>query len=427
MEQRRASCALTPCAGGVTAARGFMASGIHAGFRANPTKRDMALIVAEEPVAAAGVFTQNVFAAAPVNYCRSILSGEDVIGEARSYGMARAIIINSGNANAATGLQGDETAREEARLVAEALHCPEDEVLVCSTGVIGVQLSLEPLRRNLPSAVEALSANGGADAASAILTTDTFTKECAVSFSGEECGVPNATFTVGGMAKGSGMIMPNMATMIAVITTDAPVAPLDLQGALKRAADVSFNKVTVDSDTSTNDTCLAMASGAAAPGSAPFVPGTRAFACFEEALTHVCTELARAIARDGEGATRLVNVHVRGAATDEDADAAARTVANSPLVKTAIAGHDANWGRIAAALGRSGARFRQEDVDISIMGIPVCEAGLALAFDEDLALRRFEDPEIDIEVDLGAGDAETRIWTCDMTHGYISINADYRT
>ena len=229
------------------------------------------------------------------------------------------------------------------------------------------------------------------------------------------------------MSKGSGMIMPNMATMIAIVTTDAPIAAAHLSQILRDAVGVSFNKITVDSDTSTNDTCVTLASGAAAPGAAPIEPGTPAYCALAAAYKEVCTNLARMMAADGEGATRLVTVHVAGAATDADADAAARTIANSPLVKTAIYGHDANWGRIAAAAGRSGAAFRQEDVSIDIMGMPVCRGGLTVAFDEDEALRRFEASEIAIDVNLGAGTCETTMWTCDFSHDYVTINGDYRT
>ena len=229
------------------------------------------------------------------------------------------------------------------------------------------------------------------------------------------------------MSKGSGMIMPNMATMIAIVTTDAPIAAAHLSQILRDAVGVSFNKITVDSDTSTNDTCVTLASGAAAPGAAPIEPGTPAYRALAAAYKEVCTHLARMMAADGEGATRLVTVHVAGAATDADADAAARTIANSPLVKTAIYGHDANWGRIAAAAGRSGAAFRQEDVSIDIMGMPVCRGGLTVAFDEEEALRRFEAPEIAIDVNLGAGTCETTMWTCDFSHDYVTINGDYRT
>ena len=224
------------------------------------------------------------------------------------------------------------------------------------------------------------------------------------------------------------MIMPNMATMISVITTDAPVAANHLHEALLKAVGISFNKITVDSDTSTNDSCFLMASGAAAPqGAVCMQPGTPAFDAFENALRTVCVALAREMAVDGEGATRLITVNVAGAANPEDADKAARTVANSPLVKTAVYGHDANWGRIAAALGRSGAAFSQGDVAIDIMGLPVCRKGLTVEFDEDEALRRFEEPEVVIDVDLGVGNCATTMWTCDFSHEYVTINGDYRS
>lgn len=414
--------------GGVTSARGFKAGAVHAGFRRNASKADLALVVADEPCAAAGVFTQNVFCAAPVQFSKAQMQASS---GSPSWGCMRAIVINSGNANAATGQEGMRTCAAEASIVAEAVGCPPGEVLVASTGVIGVQLPTAPFQTGVPQAAAALSTAAGHDAACAIMTTDTRPKECAIAFDGAPFGHEGTTFTVGGMAKGSGMIMPNMATMIAVITTDAPVKQADLYAVLRTAADASFNKVTVDSDTSTNDTCLMLASGAAASAPAQqaqsFEPGTAAFDTLQAATTQVCVTLARAIAADGEGATKLVDVTVSGAATPHDADLAARTVANSPLVKTAIAGRDANWGRIAAALGRSGAAFRQEDVDIDIMGIPVCRAGLAIVFDEEEALRRFEADEIAIDVNLHAGESVTTVWTCDMTHDYISINADYRT
>ena len=415
------SAEMRPVEGGVTAARGFRASGVHAGFRKDPERFDLALVAADEPCACAAVFTQNVFCSAPVTVSREHLEG---VG----YGTARAVVVNSGNANAATGEPGLEAARETAVIAGDAVGCPASEVLVASTGVIGVHLPMAPFGTGLPAATAALSAEGGADAARAIMTTDTYPKEAAVSFSGDGIGYDGCTFTVGGMAKGSGMIMPNMATMISVITTDAPVAAPALHAALVRAVNRSFNKVTVDSDTSTNDSCLLLASGEAAPaGSASFDPDGAAFARFEAVLVAVCETLARLMAADGEGASRLVIVKVTGAANDADADLAARAVANSPLVKTAICGHDANWGRIAMAIGKSGAAFRQENAAIDIMGLPVCRGGLTVAFDEDEALRRFEQPEIAIDIDLGAGDAETTVWTCDFTHEYITINGDYRS
>ena len=406
--------------GGVASAQGFTACGVHAGFRADPERLDMALVVADQPCAAAATFTQNVFCAAPVIVSRNHLDGV-------SYGTARAVCINSGTANAATGIVGIKNAERMSDIVAQSVGCPSDEVLIASTGVIGQHLPMEPFETGVPAAYGQLSSEGGHAAARAIMTTDTHPKEFAVTFTGEDFGCPEATFTVGGMAKGAGMIMPNMATMICVITTDAPVASDDLHKLLLGAVNRSFNKITVDSDTSTNDTCFALANGAASQTGKFFEPGTYAHELFARALTAVCCNLARAMAADGEGATRLITVRVTGAATDADADAAARTVANSPLTKTAIYGHDANWGRIAGALGRSGARFKQETVDIDIMGMPVLRAGLPVPFDEEEALRRFERPEIDIDIDLGAGDCQTMMWTCDFSHEYVTINGDYRT
>lgn len=413
--------------GGVTSAKGFKASGIHAGFRANPNRKDMALLVADEPCATAAAFTKNVFCAAPVQFSKQQLEASS--GNP-GYGCMKAIVINSGKANAATGARGLEVARAEVDIVSDAIGCPAGEVLVASTGVIGVELPLQPFEEGIAPAVAALSEDGGTDAAHAIMTTDTYAKECAVKCSFERPGGEMHSFTVGGMVKGSGMIMPNMATMIAAITTDIPIADIDLHSALIEAVDVSFNKVTVDSDTSTNDTCFLMASGAVASSGlsqSDLTKGSLAYDVFVQALSTVCIGLAREVAKDGEGATKLISVDVVGAKDDTDADLAARAVANSPLVKTAVAGRDANWGRIAAALGKSGAVFSQENVSIDIMGIPVCRDGLTQAFDEDEALRRFEDREIEIFVDLGEGEASTTVWTCDLTHDYISINADYRS
>lgn len=420
--------------GSPASALGFSAVGVHAGFRPDPDRLDMALVVADEPAAAAATFTTNVFCAAPVRVSREHLD-EGGAG-APAYGCARAVVVNSGIANAATGEVGLENARETCEIVGAAVGCPADEVLVASTGVIGQHLRLEPFAAGVPAALAAMAAVAdapeeraaqGATAARAIMTTDTLPKHGSISFAGDGIGYPGATFTVGGMCKGAGMIMPNMATMIAVITTDAPVSAPDLSTALTAAVSKSFNKVTVDSDTSTNDTCFALASGAAAPAGPAFVPGTPAYTRFCEALDLLCTTLARKMAADGEGATRLITVTVRGAATAADADAAARTVANSPLVKTAVYGHDANWGRVAAALGRSGATFNQEDVDIDILGLPVCRAGLVVDFDEEEALRRFEAPEVAIEADLHAGEESATMWTCDFSHDYVTINGDYRS
>lgn len=411
---------LTVPDGGVTSAEGFSAAGVHAGFRKNPERSDLALVVADAPCAAAGVFTTNRFCAAPVTVSREHLGG---VG----YGMAQAIVVNSGNANAATGEPGLTAARQTCEIASQLLGCETQQVLVASTGVIGEQLEVECFETGIPAAIEALSPAGGADAARAIMTTDTHPKEYAVRFEPNDLEYVGCTFTVGGCVKGSGMIMPNMATMIAMITTDAPVAPEALHALLAGVVKRTFNKVTVDSDTSTNDTCIMLASGKAAPDAQPIAEGTEAYRELETAVYVVCEALARGIAADGEGASKLVAVTVSGAATPEDADTAARAVANSPLVKTAIAGHDCNWGRIAAALGKCGVPFDQYAVDIDIMSLPVCRAGLAVPFDEDEALRRFEAPEIVISANLGAGPCEATVWTCDLTHDYISINADYRS
>ena len=398
--------------GGVTAAAGFKAAGIHAGFRKNPERLDYALVVPDKPCPGAGVFTTNRFCAAPVQVSRANLGGTD-----KGYGIIAGISVNSGNANAATGETGLACARETCNIASQVIGCEPQQILVASTGVIGQILSIDTFETAIPAAYEALSAHGGADAARAIMTTDTHSKEYAVSYVSEAAGHAGNVYTVGGMCKGSGMIMPNMATMIAVITTDAPVEPAALHALLLSTVKQTFNKVTVDSDTSTNDTCIMLASGAAAVD----------YTLQALAQNEVCESLARNIAADGEGASKLVTVNVTGAANDEEADIAARAVANSPLVKTCIAGHDCNWGRVAMALGKCGVKFNQEDVSIDMMGMPVCRDGLTVPFDEDEALRRFEAPEIVISADLGAGDAATTVWTCDLTHEYISINGDYRS
>ena len=382
--------------GGVTAAAGFKAAGIHAGFRKNPERLDYALVVPDKPCPGAGVFTTNRFCAAPVQVSRANLGGAD-----KGYGIIAGVSINSGNANAATGETGLACARETCSIASQVIGCEPQQILVASTGVIGQILPIDTFETAIHAAYEVLSAHGGADAARAIMTTDTHSKEYAVSYVSEAAGHTGNAYTVGGMCKGSGMIMPNMATMIAVITTDAPVEPAALHALLLSTVKQTFNKVTVDSDTSTNDTCIMLASGAAAADAEPNVEGSDAFDELAFAVHEVCESLARNIA--------------------------ARAVANSPLVKTCIAGHDCNWGRVAMALGKCGVKFNQEDVSIDMMGMPVCHDGLTVPFDEDEALRRFEAPEIVISADLGEGDAATTVWTCDLTHEYISINGDYRS
>ena len=379
----------------------------------------MALVEADELCPAAATFTQNVFCAAPVTVSKEHLGGQN-------HGLAKAVIVNSGCANAATGSVGIADAKRTCQIVADVVGCCANEVLVASTGVIGQLLNTAPFEVAVPKLHKTMTRETGSDAASAIMTTDTYSKERAVRYVSQDPALGGATITIGGMAKGSGMIMPNMATMIAVITTDAPLAPEVLHSALVHSVNQSFNKVTVDSDTSTNDTCFLLASGKAAPG-ARIAEGSLAYEEFQTALDALTQMLAREMARDGEGATKLVTVKITGAANDEEADLAARTVANSPLVKTAVFGHDANWGRIAGALGRSGAHFEQQDVSIDIMGIPVCRDGLTVEFSEEEALKRFEEPEIVLEADLGAGTSSTTIWTCDFSYDYVRINGDYRT
>ena len=409
-----ASFGFHSCDGGICAAKGISAAGIHAGFRPDPNRKDLALVAADKTCVCAATFTKNQFCAAPVQVSR----------KRAATGHAQAVILNSGNANASTGEPGVQCAIESTKLVAQALGCDAEDVLVASTGVIGVQLPLEPYVTGVPQAVASLAATpeGAHDAARAVMTTDTVPKE--VSLEGV-VGADATTIHVGGFVKGSGMIMPNMATMLCVLATDAPLTVAAAQTALSSAVSQTFNKVTVDSDTSTNDTCILLATGAA--GGAVIDLGSDAFEAVAAAIRCSCENLARKIAADGEGATKLVTVDVVGAANDEDADTVARSIANSPLVKTAIFGHDANWGRVAGAAGKCGVPFDQYQVDIDFLGVPVLRAGLPLPMDEDDMLRRFEEPEIAIAINLGVGSASARIWTCDLTHDYVTINGDYRT
>jgi glutamate N-acetyltransferase/amino-acid N-acetyltransferase len=415
--------------GGLGNILGIKCAGVSAGFRRNPERKDLALIVADKPTVTAGVFTKNLFCAAPVTLSRQHLASAAT--------RIRAIVLNSGNANASTGEPGMKTAIRTTEIVAKHLDCALDEVLVASTGVIGVPLKEDPFENGIALAIRALDGVDGSagdeealafglSAAEAIMTTDTHPKQAAVTFTLAQNDGSTIDYKVGGMVKGSGMIQPDMATMLGVLATDAPLTQAAADLALRKAVNATLNKVTVDSDTSTNDSGFFMASGAA--GGETIEAEGSAFAAVTAALIALGEDLARQIAYDGEGATRLVTVQVAGAKNTADADLAARAVANSPLVKTAIAGHDANWGRIAMAIGKSGASFEQENVSISIMGMSVCEDGLPVPFDEEEALRRFEqESEIVINIYLGAGSAQTTVWSCDLTHGYISINGDYRS
>ena len=394
--------------GGVCAAKGFKAGSVRCGIKASRTNDDTAIIFSECECNAAATYTMNRVKAAPVYVTMEHL--ED--------GVARAIVANSGNANACAP-DGMENARRMAKAAANFLGVDEEDVAVASTGVIGQRINIECIEEHLSEIV--LSDDASEQANRAIMTTDTRTKTAAVEFT-----VGGKTCRIGGICKGSGMIHPNMGTMLSFITTDCAISHEMLTDALQENVKKTYNRVTVDGDTSTNDMCVVLANGLA--GNEPIDWQNEDYQAFCKALNEINTRLARQIAADGEGATKLVTVYVRDAASEADADKAARTIANSPLVKTAIAGRDCNWGRIAAALGRSGARFDQYAVDIDIMGMPVLRAGLPCGFDEDEAPRRFEADEIVIEVSLGTdGDAATRVWTCDLTHEYIHINADYRS
>jgi len=395
--------------GGVVAPLGFLASGVSAGLKPDG-RRDLALVAAETSVPAAAVFTTNKVVAAPVLISRRHISA----------GRARAVVINAGNANACTGPQGEADAIAMADAVAAGLGCNPHEVVVSSTGVIGVPLPVGKIVSAMPEAVAALDRRGGDAAAAAIMTTDTVAKQTAVTL---EAG--GRRVSVGGMAKGSGMIAPKMATMLAVLTTDAPLTSEACDVALRSAVDVTFNRITVDSDTSTNDMCLLLASGAA--GGEPISPSDPAFADVAAAVLTVARELARMVVRDGEGATKLIAVTVIGAASDVDADVAAFAIANSPLVKTAIFGGDANWGRVAAAAGRSGCALDPASLDIRFAGIEVCTGGIAVAFDEDAAAEALAQPDIDVEVDLHLGSGTATVWTCDLTYEYVRINGEYRS
>ncbi|MBC7266905.1 MAG: bifunctional glutamate N-acetyltransferase/amino-acid acetyltransferase ArgJ [Coriobacteriia bacterium] len=395
--------------GGVLAPRGFLGAATSAGIKRSG-KRDLALIVAEERCPAAAVFTRNAMAAAPV-----VVSREHVAD-----GYARAVVVNAGNANACTGERGVADARAMAAAVAEALGCDAADVLVASTGVIGVPLPMDLVLGGIAEAADGLDVVTGDAVAEAIMTTDTFPKQLAVRLD-----VDGRSYTVGGVAKGSGMIRPDMATMLAFLTTDAPLDASACDAALRAAVARTFNRVTVDSDTSTNDMCVLMASGTA--GGAPIAPADPRFERIAAAVEHVCGELAKMIARDGEGATKLVTVTVTGARDEADAERAAFAIAESPLVKTAIFGGDANWGRVAMAIGKSGAALDPARVRIVFAGVLTCENGTAVAFSEEEAARALAEPQVEIVADLGVGSATATVWTCDLTYEYVRINGEYRS
>ena len=400
--------------GGVTAAKGFSASGVYCGIRKNPNKKDLALICSDRVCSAAGVYTTNLVKGAPILVTRAHIAD----------GTCRAIICNSGNANTCNA-DGVQIAEEMCAALAAELGISETSVAVASTGVIGQPLNVEVIKAGIPALCAALSPEGGDDAAEAILTTDLVKKESAYRFE-----IGGVSCTIGGIAKGSGMIKPNMATMLSFITTDATVAPELLRSAVKAAADKSFNRVSVDGDTSTNDTLLVLANGAS--GAAELTePSGAGYEAFFAALCAVCTDLARMMARDGEGATKLIECRVSGAATEADAVTLAKSVIMSNLVKAAMFGADANWGRVLCALGYAGVPFDPQKTEVVIRSkkgdILVCSRGASVDFSEERAKEILLEDEILLDVTIEEGTACGNAYGCDLTYDYVKINGDYRT
>jgi glutamate N-acetyltransferase/amino-acid N-acetyltransferase len=394
----------------VTSARGFRAAAVKAGIKPGTDRLDLALVASDRPASAAAVFTTNRVQAAPILVDREHLRR----------GSARAVVLNSGNANACTGERGVADARRTCALVAQALGVAAEEVLVCSTGVIGVPMPMSALEAAVPAVVAALAENGGALAAQAIMTTDTVPKSLAV-----EVELDGRTVRLGGMAKGAGMIAPHMATMLSVVTTDAALSSDLLGRLLARAAGRSFNCVTVDGDMSTNDTLLVLANGAA--GGPAIEPDTDACERFYAGLEEVCRRLARMIARDGEGATKLIEIQVRGGRDEAEARQAGLAVANSNLVKTAVFGNDPNWGRILCAVGYSGVEIDPARVEVCLCGVRIYDHGSGQPFDQQALSQAMRTDEVPIAIDLQRGEAVAEIFTCDFSYDYVRINAEYTT
>ena len=398
--------------GGVCAAKGFTANGVHCGIRKNRTKKDLSLIFSEVKASAAAVYTTNLVKGAPLVVTKSHLSD----------GYAQAVICNSGNANTCNA-NGIEIAEEMSDLISSELKISSSDIVVASTGVIGQPLDITPIKNGIPSLVAGLGANGDA-AAEGIMTTDTVSKEVAVSFeiNGVEC-------KIGGIAKGSGMIHPNMATMLVFITTDCAISPEMLQKALSSDIADTFNMVSVDGDTSTNDMVCVLANGMA--GNAVITIDDEKFETFMKALNTVTVHLCRMIAGDGEGATKLLECSVMGAKTKDTAKTVAKSVICSSLTKAAMFGADANWGRVLCAIGYSGADVDVNKIDVSFISnkgeIPVCKNGAGIDFSEEKAKEILLEKEITISVNLNDGDYSSTAWGCDLTYEYVKINGDYRT
>jgi glutamate N-acetyltransferase/amino-acid N-acetyltransferase len=408
--QERMNGEFREVAGGITAAKGYRAAGVFCGIKRQ--KKDLALVVSDAPATAGAVFTTNRVQAAPVLQVKEQLR----IGSA-----FRAIVVNSGNANACTGDQGMSDAWIMAEITSQALGMLRNEVFVSSTGVIGQFLPMDRIVGGIRAAADRLSPDAGTDAAEAIMTTDTFAKECAVRLT-----LGGRSVTIGGMSKGSGMIAPNMATMLAFVTTDAAVAPGVLQQFVSETSNRSFNRITVDGDTSTNDMVIVMANGASGADEITDASSAEARA-FARALEHVLVRLSKMIVVDGEGATKFVEITVTGANTEDEAVRAARSVANSNLVKTAIHGEDANWGRILAAVGYSGIDFDPALVEIHFGDVPILRQRYRIDFSEEEAKQVLVRKEIPITIDLHQGEASATFWTCDLSKDYVAINANYRT
>jgi glutamate N-acetyltransferase/amino-acid N-acetyltransferase len=400
--------------GGVCAPIGFVAGGVHCGIKASSSKKDVALIYSPKPCTAAAVFTLNKVQAASVQVSRKHIAG----------GKLRAIIANSGNANACTGQAGMDAAVRMARLAAAALSIEPHEVAVASTGVIGVPLPIAAIEGGIGALKQSLSIDGHTAALEAIMTTDTRKKEIAL-----EIDIGGKPVRIGAMTKGSGMIHPNMATLLTFITTDAAIAGDALDATLRRAVNRSLNRLTIDGDTSTNDMVVIMANGEA--GNPPITVGSSDCETFAVALEHACIALTRMLARDGEGATRLITVTVSGAASEEVAETLAKSVASSSLVKAALFGADANWGRVLCAMGYAGADFDPAQVGVRFKSgageIEVCANGETVSFSEEKAKLILLQEEVEIDISVGQGNACASVWGCDLTYDYVKINGDYRS
>ncbi len=401
---------MEPIDAGLTTPAGFQVAGVHCGIKPDEEKLDLGIIYSEQPASLAATFTTNKVHGAPVRVSR----------ERAASGRARAVVVNSGNANACTGARGLADARRMTQLVAQGLELEEEGVLVSSTGHIGVHLPMDRIENGISRAVEMLARGAEADEAisRAILTTDSGPKRAGARFY-----VDGAPATLAGIAKGAGMIAPNMATMLCFLTTDVAVGSADLQELLSEAVAGSFNRISIDGHTSTSDTVLCLANGAL--GNDPVRPGSRAHRELREALAHVTRELAHRIVRDGEGVTKFVEIVVRGAASEEDALAVARAVADSPLVKTTLNGEDPNWGRITSAAGYSSAQVEEEKLSLWLGDVLVFQAGEPVAHSPEEAHGQLTRPDVRLVLDLDLGTAQTTVWTTDLSEEYVRFNAQY--